>query len=287
MTPYKPIAGMCDPKFSIIRQAFEENFRQYGDIGGAVAVYHQRKPVVDLWGGYADSEQNKPWQRDTIVNVWSVTKAIVALCALRLVDRGELDLDAPVASYWQEFAQAGKELIPVRYLLNHQAGLAAIAEPLPAEAVFDWQRMTAALVKQRPWWTPGTAHGYHPATFGWLVGEVVRRVSGKPISLFLQDESEVDANRRVEFDPAYPEAELTYALGRDYWQQGYANEMGKALIAYGFAQLGLGRIIQGVLADNDNTINLMRRLGFRIEKGLRPSQVVGILDNTVYRSDKS
>lgn len=182
------ITGICELKFAAVRLAFEENFRQSGDIGGAVAVYHQHKPVVDLWGGYADDEQKKPWQQDTIVNVWSVTKAIVALCALRLVDRGELKLDAPVADYWPEFAQAGKADLPVRYLLNHQAGLAAIAEPLPTEAVFDWQRMTTALAKQCPWWTPGTAHGYHAATFGWLVGEVVRRVSGKHIGLFLQDE---------------------------------------------------------------------------------------------------
>lgn len=183
-----PIIGLCEPKFASVRLAFEENFRQFGDIGGAVAVYHHQKPVVDLWGGYADSEQNKPWQKNTIVNVWSVTKALVALCALRLVDRGELLLDAPVANYWPEFAQAGKEQLPVRYLLNHQAGLAALTESLPAEAVFDWQRMTQALAKQRPWWTPGTAHGYHAATFGWLVGEVIKRVSHKRLGLFLQEE---------------------------------------------------------------------------------------------------
>lgn len=188
MISEKPITGICEPRFASVRLAFEENFRQFGDIGGAVAVYHDQKPVVDLWGGFADSEQNKPWQRATIVNVWSVTKAIVALCALRLVDSGELDLDAPVARYWPEFAQAGKEELPVRYLLNHQAGLAAIAEPLPTEAVFDWQRMTEALAQQHPWWQPGTAHGYHAATFGWLVGDVVRRVSHKNIGHFLQGE---------------------------------------------------------------------------------------------------
>ena len=188
MTTDTPITGLCEPRFTAVRLAFEENFRQFGDIGGAVAIYHHRKPVVDLWGGYADREQNKPWQPDTLVNVWSVSKAIVALCALRLVDRGELLLDAPVARYWPAFAQAGKEQLPVRYLLNHQAGLAALAEPLPTEAVFDWPRMTEALAKQRPWWTPGTAHGYHAATFGWLVGEVVRRISNQRIGVFLQDE---------------------------------------------------------------------------------------------------
>ncbi len=188
MTVYAPSIGMCESRFLAVRLAFEANFRQFGDIGGAVAIYHHRKLVVDLWGGYADSEQNKPWQRDTIVNVWSVTKAIVALCALRLVERGELDLDAPVARYWPEFAQAGKAQLPVRYLLNHQAGLAAVADALPTQAIFDWQLMTQLLAKQRPWWTPGTAFGYHAATFGWLVGEVVRRISHKRIGVFLQDE---------------------------------------------------------------------------------------------------
>lgn len=183
-----PITGLCAPHFAAVSKTFAENFYQFNDIGGAVAVYHHKLPVVDLWGGYADREHGQPWQQDTIVNVASVTKALVALCALRLVERGELDLDRPVAHYWPEFAQAGKAQLPVRYLLNHQAGLAVIAEPLPPEAVFDWQRMTQALAKQRPWWTPGTAHGYHAATFGWLVGEVVRRVSGKSIGCFLQEE---------------------------------------------------------------------------------------------------
>lgn len=188
MNAETPISGFCEPQFSAVQSAFVENFRHFDDIGGAVAIYHQQKPVVDLWGGYADAECSQPWQQDTIVNVWSVTKAVVALCALRLVDQGELDLDTPVAHYWPAFAQAGKAQVPVRYLLNHQAGLAAIAEPLPVEAIFDWQRMTDALARQRPWWTPGTAHGYHAATFGWLVGEVVRRVSGQSIGRFLQNE---------------------------------------------------------------------------------------------------
>lgn len=189
MTSEQPrIIGNCEPRSAAVRLAFEENFRQLGDIGAAVAIYHHQKPVIDLWGGYADNKQGKPWQKDTIVNVWSTTKALVALCALRLVDQGKLLLDAPVADYWPEFAQAGKEQLPVRYLLNHQAGLAALTEPLPTAAIFDWARMTQAIAQQRPWWTPGTAHGYHPATFGWLVGEVVRRVSGKQIGLFLQDE---------------------------------------------------------------------------------------------------
>ncbi|MCE7988179.1 MAG: class A beta-lactamase-related serine hydrolase [Caldilinea sp. CFX5] len=132
-----PIAGFCAPQFSAVSQAFAANFHHFADIGGAVAIYHHQKPVVDLWGGYTDAERSKLWQQNTIVNVWSVTKAVIALCALRLVDRGELDLDAPVAHYWPDFAQAGKGQLFVRQLLNHQAGLAAIAEPLPTAAIFD------------------------------------------------------------------------------------------------------------------------------------------------------
>ncbi|MEM7534315.1 MAG: serine hydrolase domain-containing protein [Chloroflexota bacterium] len=183
-----PINDLCAPKFVAVQQAFEENFREFGDVGDAVAVYHHGQPVVDLWGGYMDAEKTKPWERDTIVNVWSVTKAIAAVCALRLVDQGLLELDTPVAHYWPEFAQAGKETLPVRYLLNHQAGLPGFSNPVPPETTYDWARLIDLLAQQHPLWTPGTAHGYHAATFGWLVGELVRRVSHKRIGLFLQDE---------------------------------------------------------------------------------------------------
>jgi CubicO group peptidase (beta-lactamase class C family) len=143
---------------------------------------------VDLWGGYMDAARTRPWERDTIVNVWSTTKGIVATCAHRLVDRGLLELDAPVAKYWPEFAQAGKEDIPVRFLLSHQAGLPAIREPLPMGSAFKWDVMTDALAKEEPWWEPGAKHGYHAFTWGWLVGEVMRRVTGRSVGAYFREE---------------------------------------------------------------------------------------------------
>ncbi|TMA22462.1 MAG: beta-lactamase family protein, partial [Deltaproteobacteria bacterium] len=130
----------------------------------------------------------QPFERDTLVNVYSTTKGLTALALHRLVDEGKVDLDAPVARYWPEFAQAGKEKLPVRYLLSHEAGLPAVKKPLPLEALFDWHAMTSALAEQEPWWEPGKAHGYHALTFGWLVGEVVRRVRGKSLGDVVREE---------------------------------------------------------------------------------------------------
>jgi len=173
------IDGMCDPRLRGVGDAFAENFARHGEVGAAVAVTVDGKPVVDLWAGYADAARTRRWTRDTIVNVASATKGLTAICAHRLVDREVLDLEAPVATYWPEFAQAGKADIPVHLLLSHRAGLPAIDSPLPTEALYDWDRMTRALASQEPWWEPGTQHGYHVFTFGWLVGEVVRRITGK------------------------------------------------------------------------------------------------------------
>src|SRR4030095_7654185 len=143
--------------------------------------------AVDLWGGHADASRIRPWQHDTIVNLYSVGKAISAVCALRLVDAGVLDLDAPVARYWPEFGQANKARIPVRHLLTHQAGLAAIARPLPSGAWRSWDVMTEALAAQAPWWEPGAGHGYHVNMQGFLIGELVRRVTGKSLGAYLRD----------------------------------------------------------------------------------------------------
>jgi CubicO group peptidase (beta-lactamase class C family) len=143
---------------------------------------------VDCWGGHADAARARPWTADTIVSVASTTKGMVALCAHMLAERGKLDLDAPVARYWPEFARAGKQDIPVRWLLSHRAGLPAIRRDLPAEALFDWTAMTAALAETTPWWTPGSAHGYHAITYGHLVGEVIRRVDGRTVGAFLREE---------------------------------------------------------------------------------------------------
>ncbi len=182
------IHGHCDPRFERVRQAFAANFSSPGEVGAAVAITYRNQPVVDLWGGWADQAKTRPWQRDTLVNVYSTTKAMTALCAHRLAERGQLDLDAPVARYWPEFAQAGKADLPVRYLLSHRSGLAAVKNMLPPEALFDWDAMCTALAAQEPWWTPGTQHGYHAVTFGWLVGEVVRRIAGKSLGTYFRDE---------------------------------------------------------------------------------------------------
>ena len=182
------VQGQCDSRFSGVEDAFRENFAARDEVGASAAVYAGGKLVVDLWGGYADAARSRPWERDTIVNVYSTTKGMTAICAHRLADQGKLDFDAPVAKYWPEFAQAAKGDIPVRYLLSHRAGLPAVSTPLPSEAMFDWARMTTELAAQEPWWEPGTRHGYHAITYGWLVGEVVKRITSKSLGTYFREE---------------------------------------------------------------------------------------------------
>ncbi len=181
------VRGECQPRFKSVRDVFQASFAK-GEVGAGVAVTIDGEPVIDLWGGYADAERSRPWERDTIANTYSTTKGVTATCAHRLVEEGRLDLDAPVAKYWPEFAQKGKDRIPVRYLLSHKAGLPAISRPLPGGASNDWECMTSALAEQEPWWEPGTKHGYHALTFGYLVGEVVRRVDGRTLGTYLREE---------------------------------------------------------------------------------------------------
>jgi CubicO group peptidase (beta-lactamase class C family) len=180
--------GSCEPAFGALRDALEEIVATGAEVGAALAVHVDKQPVVDLWIGHRDAARTLPWQADTLVNLYSIGKAVTAICALRLVDHGRLDLDAPVARYWPEFAQAGKAALPVRYLLTHEAGVPAIAETLPRGAMLAWDVMTAALAAQRPWWEPGQAHGYHVNTQGFLVGEVVRRITGKSLGTYLREE---------------------------------------------------------------------------------------------------
>jgi CubicO group peptidase (beta-lactamase class C family) len=158
------------------------------EVGAALAVYVDKHAVVDLWGGHADAAKTRPWNADTIVNLYSIGKAVSAVCALRLVDAGVLDLDAPIARYWPEFAQAGKAQLPVRFVLTHQIGLPAIAGALPAGSALQWDVMTEALAAQAPWWPPGERHGYHVNTQGFLLGEVIRRITGKTMGAYLRDE---------------------------------------------------------------------------------------------------
>ncbi|MEU6228159.1 serine hydrolase domain-containing protein [Streptomyces sp. NPDC047042] len=199
------IDGEVAAGFEPVREAFAANFAQHGDIGAAVCVYRDGRPVVDLWGGVADLLAGRPWARDTLQLVYSATKGATATAAHLLAQRGALDLDAPVAEYWPEFAANGKADIPVRWLLSHQAGLVALDQPVPLAEALAWEPMVAALGAQRPQWTPGIAHGYHGRTFGWLVGEVIRRVSGHTPGRFFADE--IAGPLRLDFFIGLPTSE--------------------------------------------------------------------------------
>ncbi|GAA2830584.1 serine hydrolase domain-containing protein [Crossiella cryophila] len=173
------VHGAVAPGFEAVREVFARNFTEGGELGAAVCVYRHGRKVVDLWGGIADERAGRPWARDTLQFVYSVTKGVTTMLAHLLVERGHLDLDAPVARYWPEFAAAGKQDIPVRWLLTHQAGLPALNERFPVAELAEWDRVVARLAAQKPWWTPGTEQGYHAWTFGWLIGEVIRRITGR------------------------------------------------------------------------------------------------------------
>lgn len=198
----RSIEGTCDAAFEPLKAAFVENFHSRGDIGAAVSAVVDGRTVVDLWGG--DAAPGQPWQRDTIVNVWSSTKGAVALAAHMLVDRGLLDLDEPVATYWPEFAAAGKATMPVRYLLSHRSGLSGARDPITIDDLPDWGKVTGILAATEPWWEPGTKSGYHALTFGYLVGEVIRRVSGRSVGRFVAEEiaGPLGADIRIGLDDA-------------------------------------------------------------------------------------
>jgi len=182
------VHGRCEPAFESLRRALAESIDTRVEVGAALAVHVGGYPVVDLWAGHADSARTRPWREHTIVNLYSVGKAVTAICALRLVEGGALDLDSPVSRYWPEFAQAGKKHLPVRYLLTHQAGLPAVFRLLPPGSVMHWNVMTEALAAQEPWWEPGAGHGYHVNTYGFLIGEVVRRITGRSLGAYLREE---------------------------------------------------------------------------------------------------
>jgi CubicO group peptidase (beta-lactamase class C family) len=181
------IHGVCEERFGQVREVLAASLDDE-DVGASAAVYVDGEPVVDIWGGYADAARTISWERDAIVNVWSITKTMTALCALILADRGDLDLAAPVATYWPEFAAAGKERVRVRHVLSHTAGLPMWDEPMTVEDLYDWPTATARLAAQAPRWEPGTMAGYHSLTQGYLIGEVVRRVTGRSPGTFFAEE---------------------------------------------------------------------------------------------------
>ena len=180
--------GFTKGKFDSLRATFDGNLASGADIGASVSVRVADETVVDLWGGYADAAQTKPWEENTIVNVYSTTKTMTALTALLLADRGLIDFNAPVAKYWPEFAANGKSRVTVAQIMSHSSGLSGWREPVTKQDLYDWDRAVELLAAQEPFWEPGTASGYHAVTMGFLVGEVVRRVTGKTMGTVFREE---------------------------------------------------------------------------------------------------
>jgi CubicO group peptidase (beta-lactamase class C family) len=200
------IQGHCAPGFEPVRDAFAANLAEQDEIGASVAVVVRGELAVNLWAGWADLARTRPWREDTLTNVWSTTKAMTSLAAQILIDRGELDPDAPVARYWPDFAAAGKGEIPVRWVMCHQSGLSGLSTPITVQDTFDWEKMTSLLAAQEPLWEPGTASGYHAMTFGFLVGELIRRISGQRPGNFFA--AEVAGPLGADFHIGVPDSEF-------------------------------------------------------------------------------
>ncbi|GAA3207876.1 serine hydrolase domain-containing protein [Dactylosporangium siamense] len=175
-------------RFAGVRAVFDQHLADGTDVGASFCATVDGDTVVDLWGGFADAARARPWRRDTIVGVYSTTKTMTALTALLVADRGELDFDAPVARYWPQFAAAGKDRVTVAQLMSHSSGLCGWREPITGADLYDWEKMTALLAAQEPFWKPGTASGYHGLTHGYLVGEVVRRITGRSLGTVFREE---------------------------------------------------------------------------------------------------
>ncbi len=199
------IGGWTSEQFKGVRDVFERNLATGADLGAAFSAYHRGEKVVDLWGGVADQEAGSPWREDTIILVFSTTKGATAICASKLEQEGRLDVEAPVVDYWPEFGRNGKADVPVKYLLSHQVGLAWVDGELTAEEALSWEPVIEALENQHPSWEPGTQHGYHATTYGWLVGEVIRRVAGRSVGTYFADE--IAAPLGLDFWIGLPESE--------------------------------------------------------------------------------
>ncbi|MGY1755169.1 serine hydrolase domain-containing protein [Blastococcus sp. SYSU D01042] len=181
------VHGRCDERFAGVREALAQQLDAGEELGASIAIDLDGETVVDVWGGHRDEQRTRPWSEHTIVNVWSTTKCVLALAALMLADSGELDLDAPVADYWPEFAAKGKKDVAVRHLLSHTSGVSGWEQPFSVRDMYDWTTATERLAQQRPWWEPGTASGYHANNQGHLVGEVIRRITGTTFKKFVAD----------------------------------------------------------------------------------------------------
>jgi CubicO group peptidase (beta-lactamase class C family) len=201
------VQGFCDSRFDAVKEAFIDNFKTRQELGASVALCLEGEYVVDLWAGYMDEQRTIPWQRDTLVNVWSVGKAVTAVATLKALQMHGISIDDPVCKVWSEFASQGKDDITFAMAMSHQAGLCAIEKPLPADAFFHWDLMQNALAEQRPFWEPGTKHGYHTNTFGFLLGEPVRRITGMHLNEFMQQEVASPLGIDVHF--GVPQSELS------------------------------------------------------------------------------
>ncbi|SIN59505.1 CubicO group peptidase, beta-lactamase class C family [Parasphingorhabdus marina DSM 22363] len=199
------IHGEAQDRFASVRNLMAASVNSGEDVGLSFTATIEGETVVDLWGGWADAEKSRPWERDTIVNVYSTTKTMTALTALLVADRGELDFDKPVAHYWPEFAQGGKENVTVAHLMSHASGLSGWEESLTTEDLYDWEKATSLLAAQEPWWEPGTTPGYHAITQGYLVGEVVRRITGKSLGTVFREEiaEPLDADFHIGLPPEH------------------------------------------------------------------------------------
>ena len=201
------VSGHCDEKFDEARELFSQSIESGYELGAAIAIEIEGEKVLDLWGGVDSALEGTKWQKDTIVNVFSTTKGMAAICLLQLVEQGKLDLDLPVSNYWPEFAQEEKESIPVRYLLCHKSGLCGVRKPLDQGAFCNWELICNELASQKPLWEPGTAHGYHAITYGHLVGEVLRRIDGRTIGNYFKEEIAEPLN--LDFWIGLPDSEFS------------------------------------------------------------------------------
>lgn len=183
-----PIAGQCDRQFAPLAKAFEKNFAEHADIGAALCVYQNGQKVVDLWGGFADGARSRPWQEDTLVNVWSTTKGMMSLCIARLNDQGLLDNNRPVADYWPQFAVNGKESVTVAQMFSHQAGLCGLLEPISEQTLLDTDKLADLLASQAPQWPVGSCSGYHAISIGPLADALVKRVTGQTLGQYFREQ---------------------------------------------------------------------------------------------------
>jgi CubicO group peptidase (beta-lactamase class C family) len=222
------LKGYNAPRFAPVREALAASFAQHGEVGAACAVMQRGELVVDLWGGWADRDAGRAWEADTIGLVFSATKGVTAGCLHELAERGEIDLNAPVSAYWPEFAAAGKGEIPVRWAMCHRAGVPAVDAALTLDEVLAWEPVVRAVAAQAPEWPPGTAHGYHARTYGWILGEVVRRVTGRSLGRHFAER--IAAPLGLDFWIGLPEA-LEPRLARLYPAPPLADRQMRELLA--------------------------------------------------------